>query len=194
MTERGRRTAVLVAGVVLTAFLALVVSSVSGGGDDGGSGRSETDGAFIAGMVPHHSSSAELAQIAAARSKRREVKRLAQVIVDLQIEQIGVLRSIHERLFGAPLSTMSAGDHGGLPGVSPEMRVSPADLEASPQVDRDFLDAMVPQHQSAIRMARQELGNGRDAELRRIARRIVDTQSREVATMRTLRERWYGAR
>lgn len=192
MTEQGRRTALAVAGIVLAAFLALVVTSVRGG-SRGDNGRSETDGAFIVGMVPHHTAAVEMAQMALDRSEHREVKRLAQDIVDSQIEEIGVLRAIHVRLYGAPLSSMS-GDHGAMPGMSAEMGATPAELNAAPEFDRAFLDAMVPHHQGAIAMAKQEVAKGRDSELRRIARRIIEAQTREIAKMQTWRKEWYGAR
>lgn len=145
MSEPGRRAAVLVAGIVIAAFLVLVVASVRGGGNGNG-GRSETDGAFIAGMVPHHSAAIEMAQLALERSEHREVKRLAQEIVDTQIEEMGSLRAIHLRLYGAPLSAMSGGS-GAMPGMSAEMGATPAELSAAPKFDRAFLDAMVRHHQ-----------------------------------------------
>jgi uncharacterized protein (DUF305 family) len=190
VTDQARRTATLVAGAILAAFLVLVVASLSSGGD--GNSRSVTDGAFIAGMVPHHNSAVQMARVALDRSQRRAVRRLAQDIVDSQTEEMSMLRSIHQRLYGAPLSSMSAA-HGSMPGMSEKMAVSPADLEAAPEFDRAFLDAMVSHHEDAIRMARLELADGRDAELRGIARGIIQTQSREITKMRRWRERWYGA-
>lgn len=192
MTDQGRRTAAVVAAVAIAFFSVLVVSSLRSNGQRAG-GRTDTDGAFIAAMVSHHSAAVQMAQIALDRSKRRDVKRLAQQIVASQTEEMGTLRMIHQRLFGAPLSTMSS-DHGAMSGMSGEMGAAPAELQAAPEFDRAFLDAMLPHHEDAIRMARLELANGRDPPLRRLARSIVDVQSREITEMRTWRQRWYGPR
>jgi uncharacterized protein (DUF305 family) len=51
-------------------------------------------------------------------------------------------------------------------------------------IDRDFVDMMVPHHQGAIDMARAELRYGHNEELRRIAQGIVDSQQPEIAAMR----------
>jgi uncharacterized protein (DUF305 family) len=43
-------------------------------------------------------------------------------------------------------------------------------------IDRDFVDVMVPHHQGAIDMARAEIRYGHNGELRQLAQRIVSQQ------------------
>jgi uncharacterized protein (DUF305 family) len=88
MTDQGRRTAAVVAAAVFVCFLVVVGSSLRSDGQGVG-GRSDTDGAFIAGMVPHHNSAVQMAQLALDRSKHRDVRRLARQIVDSQTEEMG---------------------------------------------------------------------------------------------------------
>jgi len=59
--------------------------------------------------------------------------------------------------------------------------------------DRAFVDAMIPHHQGAIRMARAVLAHGRDAGIRRLAQGIVAAQSREIEQMNRWRRAWFGA-
>ena len=66
-------------------------------------------------------------------------------------------------------------------------------LERAKPFDRAFIDAMVPHHRGAIRMARVALGKAEDRELRRLARSIITTQSDEIVDMNAWRKRWYGA-
>jgi uncharacterized protein (DUF305 family) len=42
---------------------------------------------------------------------------------------------------------------------------------------------MIPHHQGAIDMAKVELAHGKDAELRKMAQKIVDDQEKEIAQM-----------
>jgi uncharacterized protein (DUF305 family) len=61
-----------------------------------------------------------------------------------------------------------------------------ADMTIKPtgDVDRDFVEMMVPHHQGAIDMAQAELKYGRNEQLRRLAQEIVVTQQQEIAVMR----------
>ena len=65
------------------------------------------------------------------------------------------------------------------------MRKMMADMMIKPSgdIDRDFVEMMVPHHQGAVDMAKTELEYGRNARLRRLARQIVATQQREITVM-----------
>jgi uncharacterized protein (DUF305 family) len=60
-----------------------------------------------------------------------------------------------------------------------------ADMMIKPtgDIDRDFVEMMVPHHQGAVDMAKAELQYGRNEQLRRLAQRIVTTQQREITVM-----------
>jgi uncharacterized protein (DUF305 family) len=60
-----------------------------------------------------------------------------------------------------------------------------ADMTIKPtgDVDRDFVEMMVPHHQGAVDMAKAELKYGRNEQLRRLARRIGATQQREITVL-----------
>ena len=51
-------------------------------------------------------------------------------------------------------------------------------------VDRDFVDMMVPHHQGAIDMAEAVLRYGHNETVRRLAQEIIVTQQEEIAAMR----------
>jgi len=57
-------------------------------------------------------------------------------------------------------------------------------ITPSGDVDRDFVDLMVPHHQGAIAMALAVLRYGRNAQIRRMAQEIIVTQQQEIAAMR----------
>lgn len=62
--------------------------------------------------------------------------------------------------------------------------MSAMSVEPSGDVDKDFVDSMVPHHQGAIDMAVSELRYGRNVKVRRIAQEIIVTQQQEIAAMR----------
>jgi uncharacterized protein (DUF305 family) len=57
-------------------------------------------------------------------------------------------------------------------------------IKPSGDVDRDFVEMMVPHHQGAVEMAQTELKYGHNAQLRRLAQEIIVTQQQEIAVMR----------
>ena len=56
-------------------------------------------------------------------------------------------------------------------------------IRPSGDVDRDFVEMMVPHHQGAIDMAQAELRYGHNEQLRRLAQEIIVTQQQEIAAM-----------
>jgi uncharacterized protein (DUF305 family) len=57
-------------------------------------------------------------------------------------------------------------------------------IKPSGDVDRDFVEMMVPHHQGAVDMAQAELKYGHNEQLRRLAREIVANQQQEIVVMR----------
>jgi uncharacterized protein (DUF305 family) len=57
-------------------------------------------------------------------------------------------------------------------------------VKPSGDVDRDFVDMMVPHHQGAIDMAEAVLRYGHNEAIRRMAQEIIVTQQEEITAMR----------
>jgi uncharacterized protein (DUF305 family) len=176
--------------VALTALLSAAL--VAGCGDDDNDARSSsvgngTDVAFVADMVPHHEGAIEMAELARERAEHAEIRRLAEDIVSAQQSEISVLTAV-----GRDLQHMgSTGGHMGMDEHAMGMDADMPMLRGAEPFDRAFIDMMIPHHQGAVRMARQQLAKGQHPQLRRMAREIVAAQSREIAQMRKWRERWY---
>jgi uncharacterized protein (DUF305 family) len=61
-----------------------------------------------------------------------------------------------------------------------------ADMTVKPtgDVDRDFVEMMMPHHQGAVDMAKAELKYGHNEQLRRLAQEIVANQQQQIVVMR----------
>ena len=59
--------------------------------------------------------------------------------------------------------------------------------------DRQFIDMMVPHHQSAVEMARLALTRASRPEIKTLAQAIIAAQEGEIAQMKGWRKDWYGS-
>jgi uncharacterized protein (DUF305 family) len=183
----------------LAAALALVLGAGVGacGEDQSSRASDQSQRVFLEAMVPHHQSAVEMARVARRRAEHPEVAELAKAIVSAQMREIGQMRRLHQRLFGEPLLE-NADAHAQL-GLSPEAAGmmhgddAVARLRRKEPFDRAFIDAMIPHHQGAIRMARTILAQGGDTEIVRLAATVVRAQAQEIREMNQWRADWYGA-
>ena len=82
---------------------------------------------------------------------------------------------------GSDMSMDGASNHG-----------STSDLTTAALDEREFMEMMVPHHESAIEMAEIALEKSRRPQVRRLARNIISSQEAEIAEMRALYLSWYG--
>jgi uncharacterized protein (DUF305 family) len=187
-------------GLTCLAIAALALGLMAGacGEDDTQSGEGSTssesasgngvDRAFASAMIPHHRSAVEMAEIAKERSKRSEIKQLADAIVRTQNAEIEQLTALDQHLKDAGVEPGDLGVAEHEMGMDGDASM----LEDAKPFDREFIDMMIPHHQGAIRMARVELAEGENRELKALAEAIVDAQTKEIDEMNTWRVEWFG--
>lgn len=186
------------AALVASLFLALGLGACGDGeGDSEGSKQGQkVERAFLTGMVHHHETAIEMAEIAQRRGQDRFVRKLAEAITSTQEREISQMRSIYTRLFDAALKP-DPGAHDGLglsageAGMTHDKETN-ATLEAAEPFDRAFVDEMVPHHLGAIKMAKVVLKETEDRALRNLAEAIARAQQDEVDAMNAFRTRKYG--
>lgn len=197
-----RRTTLARLAVLAAAALLATGLVACGDDDDGGDGAtgqqaSAVEKAFLTGMVHHHESAVDMAEIAEERSEDPFVKGLAEDIVSTQEREIARMEEIYERRFGGELKPDPGAHDGlGLTAAAAGMTHSPETnemLRSADPFDRAFVDEMVPHHRGAVKMSNVVLRQTEDAALRRLAEGIVSTQEREILGMNDFRTREYGA-
>ncbi len=113
---------------------------------------------------------------------------LADAIVETQNAEIDSTKATVADMEKAGVEKGDLGmemDHMGMSGDT-------ANLEKANPFDREFIDMMIPHHQVAIRMARVQLDEGKDPDVRKLAQAIIDAQAKEIDEMNTWRVDWYG--
>lgn len=196
--RRSMKMAGLVMALVLAVSVTACGSSDKKSSATGGQAKSTktVERSFLTGMVDHHESAIEMANIAKRRGQDPFVTNLASDITSTQDREIGQMKQIYKRLYGGQLKP-DPGAHDGL-GLSAEqagMDHSPAmnkELEKANPFDRAFVDDMEPHHTGAVKMSKVVLGKTKDPELRKLAQGIVTAQTREIKAMNAFRTRKYG--
>jgi uncharacterized protein (DUF305 family) len=144
---------------------------------------------FLDQMVPHHQMAVHSAQMMIANSERPELRDLAQRIISAQqteIDQMGQWRAAwFPDAAPAPSMTMMGGQ-GGMMGGQGGMMGDQA------QMDRLFLEMMIPHHEAAISMARQALDESERPEMRGLAEEIISSQTAEIDEMRGYLRDFFG--
>jgi uncharacterized protein (DUF305 family) len=137
---------------------------------------------FIDQMTPQHQMAVHSAQMMLANSERPELRDLAQRIIGAQqaeIEQMGQWRAAwFPDAAAAPSMTMMGGQ-GGVVGEQAEL-------------DRLFLEMMIPHHEAASSMARQALKESERPEIRGLAEAIISSQTAEIQEMRGYLRDFFG--
>jgi uncharacterized protein (DUF305 family) len=60
------------------------------------------------------------------------------------------------------------------------------------EVDKPFIEMMIPHHQSANEMAQMALSRAKSPEVKKLAQSIIEEQTREIEQMQTWYKQWYG--
>lgn len=92
------------------------------------------------------------------------------------------------------VAACSTGGPATSPSTVPNADGSPASSPGASDLDRAFIDMMVPHHQAAVEMAKVALERTTREEVRALANDIVSAQESEIAQLREWRQAWFGSR
>jgi uncharacterized protein (DUF305 family) len=155
---------------------------------------------FMQGMIPHHAQAIIMSRWAVARTSRRDVKVLAEKIINAQTDEIRSMRRwLAERNEEVPdsMSTRHKMKMNGvvhemlMPGMLTDEQMAELDKARGTEFDKLFLNGMIYHHLGAIGMVRELLSHGdagHDDTVFRFAGDVEADQSAEVHRMRLMLE------
>lgn len=147
---------------------------------------SNIDRHFIEQMIPHHEDAIEMSKLALSRSQHKEIKELAEKIIENQSREINDMTSWYKSWYGTDVpETTTFGM-----GMMDEMTDLKA-LEDSEDFDKEFIRQMIPHHQMAVMMASMLLRSSERSEMQNLARNIIENQTEEINLMGNLYNKWY---
>ena len=167
-------------------------------GMDLGPADANFDLRFIDAMTPHHQGAVEMAKEAEQKSKRPEIKKLADNIIKSQNQEITQMKQWRQAWYpkagDKPMAYNSQMGHM-MEMSSDQMKtmMMSQDLGAADaEFDLRFIDAMIPHHEGAVTMAQDALTKSKRPEIKKLAQEIVKAQDIEIKQMQQWRKAWYN--
>jgi uncharacterized protein (DUF305 family) len=137
---------------------------------------------FIDTMSKHHQAAVDMAGMAKDKVQLPELKALTKKIPADQKKEIDEMKSWRQQWYPAAPSA----ENMDMPGMKSSMSMDMSHLGSmKPGRDYDamFIDMMVPHHEGAVQMSQDALNRAQHPEIKALAQRIIDAQTREIAGM-----------
>lgn len=167
-------------------------------------GYTAADVRFMQQMIHHHAQALTMSALAPSRSRREDVRLLAERIAVSQRDEIALMRQWLAR-HGEAVPAVGAG-HGAhaamghdaaqhaahmasMPGMLSDQEMSQLSAAAGPAFDRLFLTLMIKHHEGALIMVaalQAAPGAGQDTEVFRLVSDIDAGQRAEIRRMRSM--------
>jgi len=164
---------------------------------DLGPADADYDLRFIDGMTVHHQGAVNMAKEVLNKSKRPEMKKIANEMIAAQNREINQMKEWRKTWYSKASSTPMAyhAQMGHMMAMTPEQMQSmmmSMDLGAADdQFDLRFINAMIPHHEGALVMAEDALKKSKRPEIKKLSQEIVTSQKQEIEQMKEWRQAWY---
>lgn len=165
---------------------------------DLGPADAEFDLRFIDSMIPHHEGAVVMAKEVLQKSKRPELKKLAQEVIKAQDKEIKQMKQWRTTWYpqapSTPLAWHAQMGHS-MAMTEEQIKAMRMDMDlgaADSEFDKRFIDAMIPHHEGAVVMAKDAVLKSKRPEILQLAKNIVTSQEAEISQMQQWRKAWYG--
>lgn len=127
----------------------------------------DADQGFIDHMTPHHEMAVMMADDALSKASNAKTKEFARKIKAAQTPEIAQFKTWRQQWYGsATTPPMDHSEH--------------QPMSAGPDYDRKWTEMMIVHHQDAVDTSKQTLTTAKRAEIRQMAQKVIDDQSKEI--------------
>lgn len=153
------------------------------------------DVAFAKAMISHHFQGVEMADLAPTNASDAKVKALAPKIKTAQGPEITAMagwlvgggQSVPDAHGGGQMAGHDMSGMGGaMPGMMSAKDMAALGKASGPAFDRMWLQMMVKHHEGAMATAKTELAKGLNVGAKQVAKSVIDRQSAEITTMKSI--------
>ena len=135
------------------------------------------DAEYAEMMIPHHQGAIDMANLQLSKGTDVVLKKISRSIIQSQTAEINKFKTFlashkEHKIEGNHPELMEA-----MSGMDAKMNAAPL----SGNIDKDFAILMKIHHQGAVEMSQGLLGDGTDANLKKLATSIIADQNKEIA-------------
>ncbi len=133
-------------------------------------------------MIEHHQGAIDMSQEELKSGTDEKMKSMAQNIISMQKEEQSKLKEIVKNS-----KPMKMGDekHDELSKEMDNMKADMSKMQMTGNTDKDFAMMMVSHHESAVKMSKDELSHGMNAELKKMAKKGIEDQTKEISEFKS---------
>ena len=131
-------------------------------------------------MVIHHQAAIDMSEVEIAKGKDEGMITMAKNIITAQKAEIEQMQRFVKN-YKMPEKKMENGEmHNELGTTMKAMMDKMHNMQMTGNTDKDFAMMMIPHHESAVKMAEEEIGHGKQLELKKLAQKIIADQNKEI--------------
>jgi len=134
---------------------------------------------FATLMINHHQGAILMSEEELKNGKNPKIRELAQKIITNQNHEIEKMHTIVNN-FKTVVAKDSVDVESRLKTQMTEMMKNMHQVKLTGNTDQDFVMMMIPHHESAVKMAQEELKYGKHQELIDMAKQMINDQSKEI--------------
>ena len=136
---------------------------------------------FATMMIMHHQGAIDMSEAEIAKGSDAQMKTMAQNIIVAQKAEIDQMQKIIKSYKMPEDKKMNGEIHNELGETMKAMMDKMNNMQMTGNADKDFAMMMVAHHESAVKMAEDELSHGKQYELKKMAQKMIKDQNKEIA-------------
>ncbi len=135
---------------------------------------------FVNMMMIHHQAAIDMSEVEIAKGTDTQMKTMAQNIVTAQKGEIEQLHQFVKNYKTPEVKKMNGEMHNELGETMKAMMDKMNSMQMTGNTDKDFAMMMKSHHESAVKMAEDELSHGKQYEVKKMAQKMITDQSKEI--------------
>lgn len=148
-------------------------------------GDFDTDFAKV--MIEHHQGAIDLCRTLVNKTDNEELKNFAKMSIDKKQGDIGILRDFNDKNDKSDKEITKKHDVNILRDALKDNTTSVAST-LNGNIDQDYITLMTDHHRKAIELAKLEMEHGASAELKAMAKKLIDDDQKEIGKLQEMKK------